>query len=493
MAATQVQRIAVVGDDIAGPVVATALAASLQGSDTKITLVRQKDEIPASDVQVFRGGGGGFHDVLGIDETEVQDRAGGVFGLGTRYRGFRQDDRDLLVPLGGHGMTLRLVDFHHYFLKLRAAGGDGADYNDYSLPAAAAAAGHFTPRDAADNPVLRTVAYDICVDRDRYSKYMLERAVELGISIVEGAVGTAELDGDACLDTIVLADGNRIAADFFVDCSDSRSLIDAVEPKQEFLDWSGWLPCDRIATLRTESATRPRLFTSIEAHDDGWIQRMTLQESAVTSFAFSSRLAGDAKVRRALAASAGAADAGGVRIHQQRSGCFARHWIRNCVAIGPAAVTVEPMEVSALQIVQSSVLRLLGMLPRQRISTMLAREYDRVSHDELDNVRDYQALRYVLANRSKGAFWENLAQAELPETLRTRIDLFSGFGRFTRGDHLMLNQANWVSSFLNFGFWPSSYDPMADMIDEQRMKADLERFRNEVRDVSTAEGRLHLA
>jgi tryptophan halogenase len=154
------------------------------------------------------------------------------------------------------------------------------------------------------------------------------------------------------------------------------------------------------------------------------------------------------------------------------------------VAIGPAAATLDPVEVSTLHVVQSFILRLLAMLPRRKVSTMLAEEYNRVTLDELTNIRDYQALRYALASRSEGIFWENLAQAKRPESLQGRIDLFRDFGRFARGDHQMLRQADWVSSFLNFGFWPSSYDPIADMIDEKRMKAQLERFRKEVQEAA---------
>jgi tryptophan halogenase len=166
MAATEVERFVVVGDEVVGPVVAAALAISLRGSDTKISLIQPDDEVPASDIQVFRGGAEGFHQVLGIDEAQVKDRTNGVFGLGTRYRGFGADERDVFVPLGSHGLTLRLVDFHHYFLKLRAEGGDD-HYNAYSLPAAAAATGDFTPSPPSEDRVLGTAAYDIYVDRDR--------------------------------------------------------------------------------------------------------------------------------------------------------------------------------------------------------------------------------------------------------------------------------------------------------------------------------------
>jgi tryptophan halogenase len=483
MAATEVERIVVVGDEVIGTVVAAALAISLRGSGTRISLLLPDDGTPASDIQVFRGGAGEFHQVLGIDEAQLKDRTNGVFGLGTRYRGFGADERDTFVPTGSHGLTLRLVNFHHYFLKLRAEGGDD-NYNAYSLPAAAAATGHFTPPAESDDSVLATAAYDLYVDRDRYTRYMRKCAESLGVAVIQATVGTVEVDDDGCLDAVVFMDGNRIDGDFFVDCSTNRLLIDHLDAEQTFLDWSNSLPCDRVATVRTRGVAQPDLFAVIEANDYGWMQRWMTTDSTVISLAYCSQYADDNLAREVLAKHVNEADGSGIRVREQQAGSLARHWIRNCVAIGPAAATLDTVEVSTLHVVQSFILRLLAMLPRRKVSTMLAEEYNRVALDELTNLRDYQALRYALAGRRKGIFWENLAQAKRPESLQGRIDLFREFGRFARGDHQILRQADWVSSFLNFGFWPSSYDPIADMIDEKRMKAQLERFRKEVQEAA---------
>ena len=161
-------------------------------------------------------------------------------------------------------------------------------------------------------------------------------------------------------------------------------------------------------------------------------------------------------------------------------GSYAAPWIKNCVAIGPAVVTLEPMEVSSMHLAHMSILRLLAMLPRTKISVMLSEEYNRATNTEVASARDYQILRYALAGRSKGPFWENVGQVKSPDSLQRRIDLFKAHGRFTRVDHELLSQANWVSSFVNLGSWPSSYDPLADMIDEQRMKKELSQFKDNV-------------
>ena len=53
---------------------------------------------------------------------------------------------------------------------------------------------------------------------------------------------------------------------------------------------------------------------------------------------------------------------------------------------------------------QSSLLRLLAMLPRQRVNAVLAEEFNRVARAELESVRDYQLLRYVLSGRRDTPF-----------------------------------------------------------------------------------------
>ncbi len=479
MAATEVKHIVIAGNGATGAVAAAAAAISLRGSDIKITLIQSPDEIATAPVEISHGGTQEFHQLFGIDEPALISKTNGAIGLGTRYRGFRSDEQDAFVPLGSHGMTLRLVDFHHYAAKLRAEGSD-EDYNGYSLPATAAATGRFTPPGDAEDPVLKTVAYDIYVDRDRYALYMLERAAELEVTVIDATVGAVDLDSDGAIKALVLADGNRIDGDFFIDCSDNRSSIGHMDTAQEFLDWSSWLPCDRVASVRTKKLMQPELFTSIEAHDNGWLQRTMLGDMTVSSFVYCSQYADDVFARRFLEENVNGAEAGDVRVAERCTGSYAAHWVKNCVAIGPPAVTLEPMEVSSMHLVHSSILRLLAMLPRRKISAMLSEEYNRATSAEVASARDYQILRYALAGRSKGPFWENVGQVQNPDSLQRRIDLFRRHGRFTRGDHEFLSKANWVSSFINFGFWPSSYDPLADMIDEQRMRNEVSRFKKNV-------------
>jgi len=476
MMTSDVREIVITGTGAAASAVAVAMAVSLQGSGIGVTLLLSPSPGGPRSVDVFRGGPHGFHTSLGIEEAAFFRQSNAVHGMGTRYRGLSESGEDVFVPLGSHGMTLRLVDFHHYVAKLRAE--DGAqDFNAWSAAAAAARKGRFDPAQANIERALRLLEYDVYVDHDTYLDTMLTHATSLGVKVVRQSPVTAELNAAGMLESVTLADDNTLHGDFFLDCSEDRSLISHVAIDDEFHDWSSWLAADRMVSLPAPPPATPDLFASIEANDAGWLLRSSTRGLATGSFVYDSSEIDDKEAVGRLATWLPGAAPDDAHVAQFRPGRYARHWYRNCVAIGPAAAALAPMEVSPLQLTHSAILRLLAMLPRHKDSPMLAEEFNRMTNVEIDGARDYQLLRPALADRQAGQFWQQTRETQWPDSLQQRIDLFRSRGRFTPRDHEFFSKSNWVSSFINFGLWPASYDPLADMIDEKRMRADLVRFR----------------
>jgi tryptophan halogenase len=471
-----VQKVVIAGTGPAAAAAAVAMAASLRGSGKSITLLLSPNPDLLRSIEVFRGGPQGFHARLGIDESRLCQNTNAVYGMGTRYRGLSESKDDVFVPLGSHGKTLRLVDFHHYVAKLRAE--DGAQhFNDWSTAATAAGKGRFDPVQADIEPALRLFEYDIYVNCDSYLDAILAHASGMGVRIIRQSPLSAELNTAGVIESVRLGDGSSLHGDFFIDCSEDRFLIRHVAPDDEFRDWSSWLACDRLVPLSTSPQQTPSLFTSIEAHDSGWMTQLSTRTLAAGRFVYDSSSINDDQAVEELAnflPGVVPEDAQPVRF---RSGRFTRHWEKNCVAIASAAAVLAPIEISPLQLAHSAILRLLAMLPRYKRSPMLAAEFNRMTNAEVDSARDYQLLRTAVATRQTGRFWQQAQRTRWPDSLLRRIDLFRSRGRFTTREHEFFTKSNWISSFLNFGVWPESYDPLADMIDEQRMRADLVRFR----------------
>lgn len=475
-----VRKIVIAGTGAAASAVAVATAVSLQGSGISITLLLSPNSQKSSRVEVFRGGPLGFHTKLGIDESALCRQTNAVYGMGARYRGLSESGEDIFVPLGTHGKTLRLVDFHHYVAKLRVE--DGAQhFNNWSAAATAARTGRFDPAQADLEPALRLLEYDLHVDSDRYLDAMLAHASALGVRVVRQSPLNSELNAEGMLESVTLDDGSSLQGDFFIDCSEDRLLIRHVTSDDDFCDWSSWFACDRLASLSVKSQQTPRLFTSIEAHNAGLLSQLSTRALATSWFIYDSSSINDEQVVEQLAKTLPGAAPEDAQTAPFRSGGHSRHWEKNCVAMGSAAAVLAPLEVSPLQLAQSAILRLLAMLPRHQHSPMLAAEFNRISNAEIDSARDYQLLRLAVTSRQTGGFWQQTQRTRWPDSLLRRIDLFRSHGRFTARDHEFFTKANWISSLVNFGVWPASYDPLADMIDEQRMRDDLVRFKKSLR------------
>lgn len=474
---SEIQRIVIIGPAEAAAA-ACAFAISLRGSGLGIVFAEVPDDASAAPYVLSRGGAHGFHQLLGLDEAGIVGESGGGYLLGTRFRGFLESGHDVTVPLGSHGEPLRLVDFHQYVAKLGAAG-ERIALNDFSLPAVAARRGSFDPARDASSLAGRTIGYDLCLNRERFAALMRRLATDNGVSTVSGIIATVHVD-DGLVTSLELDGGEAVPGDLFIDCSSGRVVASRVVSDAGFQGWSAWFPGNRIARVSVDAEGSKDLMATIEADDFGWTSRTCVDDALVCAYTYSSDCLEDDTAPDRLARQLGGIDPADISVNALRTGRQSEHWLGNCVALGPAASTLEPMEVSPMHLLQSSVLRLLAMLPRERRSPGLADEFNRTTNAELDEIRDYQLLRYALATRTQGPFWKQVGGIQFPESIRRRIELFMTHGRFTKGEPALLSKAQWISSFVNFGAEPGSYDPVADMIDMERMRADIDRFRADV-------------
>jgi len=446
-----VQHIVVVGNDGAACAAATALAISLQGSLVEVSLLRPAPDAAINPIEVCTGGPESFHQVLGLDEQVLRKDATTAISLGTRYS---VSATDFFLPLGHHGKTLRLVDFHHYVAKRRAEG-HADELNAYSLPAAQAASGQFQLQGDPTEDAAKTFAYELNVDRECYAAFLLSRAAELGVAVVEASVTAVELDDEAAIAALALSNGTRLEADLYVDCSADRCVAGCLDGADDFDDWSRWFHIRGEESSGVEQGASPDLFACVEATDTGWLHGISTGNNSVSTVMTVGEIPKDS------------GDVGPV------VGKYTRPWVKNCIAVGRAAATAVPLEVSVLQLAHNSILRLLAMLPREPANTAVSAEFNRIFNAELDGVRDYQLLPFALMRGQA----DTAGRSGLPDSLQERIELFSSHGRFTPKDNEFFGKARWVSAFINSGAWPESYDPLADMIDEERMHRDLRQFR----------------
>jgi tryptophan halogenase len=88
-----------------------------------------------------------------------------------------------------------------------------------------------------------------------------------------------------------------------------------------------------------------------------------------------------------------------------RSGHRETFWKRNCVAVGLAAGFLEPLEASAIVLVELSAKFIAEQMPVCReVMDLIAARFNATTHYRWGRIIDFLKLHYVLTKRSDTAF-----------------------------------------------------------------------------------------
>ena len=116
-----------------------------------------------------------------------------------------------------------------------------------------------------------------------------------------------------------------------------------------------------------------------------------------------------------------------VRAIDIRSGHREKFWERNCVAIGLSAGFLEPLEASALVLIELSARMIAEQMPTDRAAMdIVARRFNRKFLYRWDRIIDFLKLHYVLTQRDDSDFWrDNKNPESIPESLQELLELWA--------------------------------------------------------------------
>ena len=120
----------------------------------------------------------------------------------------------------------------------------------------------------------------------------------------------------------------------------------------------------------------------------------------VYSSAHTSDDAAEAALRRYVQATGGPADIATPRKLSFQPGYRRKFWHRNCVAIGLSAGFVEPLEASALALIELSAALLSDEMPATRAAMdIVAQRFNDTFSYRWERVIDFLKLHYALTRR----------------------------------------------------------------------------------------------
>jgi tryptophan halogenase len=470
--------IAIVGGGMAAWMTAAALANAFKGrGHITVTETPQPASVAFDEgaIPTIRG----FNTSLGIAEDDFIRETGAVFSLGTEFRGWAGADSAFFHPYGQIGTGIGSVGFHHCWFRLRKLGLADA-LGEYSLAAVAASLGRFA-RPAADaSSVLSSYSYGFHFEAAKYTAMLRAYALARGVTVKSCKTVDAVLRGDdGFIDYLVLDKSEELQADLYVDCSGAFGALIERALRTGFEDWSHWLPCNRAIVCDSAGGTAP--MTQIAARDAGWQWRIPMQHRTSHGLVYCSRFTDDWAARNALLGQIGAPPAAEPVLAQFTNGRRKKLWNKNCVAIGEAAVFLEPLESTSVHLVQSGIARLLQLLPAGRFDPAVADEYNRLTTAEFEGIRDFLVLHYCANNAGPSPLWEYCRTMSVPDSLAYKIEMFRSRGRVPLHAEEVFYLPAWLSVLVGLGIEPLRHHPFADGIELETLKKQTRLIRTVVR------------
>ena len=412
----------------------------------------------------------GFHADLGLGIDDTVLRTGSAYRLGSLFSGWAQGLPDYVHAYGGHGAPLGGVSFHLLWARAAIEGATPL-FETLSSAAMLARAGRFIPPSGEPGAPFSEHEFGLTLDVDRYADMLRAFSQHIGVRVQHGALEKVELRGaDGFIDALHLDDGNTLRAELFLDCTGPEALLHAALDTARD-DWSHWLPCDRLIFAEGPPPAGPPLLDTVTATATGWRWTTATPAAALHGIAYASSYSSDEAAAETLHAATGAlADSAPVTI---APGARPQPWLRNCVAIGDAAVTLEPLEWTNLHLAHSAIDRLITMLPARDWSPVESADYNRQALAEAGRVRDFAALHYAVARRDE-PFWRARAAVEPPASLAHSLTLFRERGRLPFHEEETFARDSWLAVLFGQGVLPRRADPLTESVPREEVRRAME-------------------
>lgn len=470
-----IRNILIVGGGTSGWMAAACFAKMLAPMNIKITLVESSEIATVGVGEATIPPILDFIRLLGIDEQDFIRATQASFKLAIRFVDWRELGQSYWHQFGTVGANIDGVEFYQHWLKsLRA--GNSAAFTDYAPAIVMAQKNKFSQSAMEPRQPLSGAKYALHFDATLVAAYLRRYAEQQGVQRIDGKVNSFMLTDDGAIADVILEGGQKLTADFFIDCSGSRGLLIEEALATGYENWSNFLPCDSAVVAQTTNEGAPPPYTQSTALTSGWQWRIPLQHRTGNGYVFCSRYSdlptAEELFRRNLK---------GTLLTEPRflnfvTGKRKKLWNKNCIAVGLASGFLEPLESTSIHLAMKSILKFVEMLP-SNLTNMLPtqKEYNRVMDAEYTSVRDFIVLHYCTTKRTDSDFWRACRAMEIPDSLRIRLELFAAQGRLYRDEFDLFTPNSWYAVLDGMGVRPTGYDPLVDLSRYEEVTAMMSR------------------
>lgn len=427
-----IKQVIIVGGGTAGWLTAANLAKqfnSTEPSAIQVTLIESPD-IPTIGV-----GEGTWPTMrktlakLGISETTFLKKCNASFKQATKFVNWKQAPENGINNHYYHLFTSLLdpVDFNLApYWNLGEIGQNKSYADSISMQATICELG-LAPKLITNKEFEGIQNYAYHLDAGLFTDLLREHATsKLGVKHISANVTSVNLDQDGFIDSINTDTEGNIEGDFFVDCTGFKSLLIGDALGIEFKKVNDTLLTDHAVTIQVPHQPDSIIASSTisTAQEAGWTWDIALANRRGTGYVYSSAHTSHERAEEVLREYIGPqADKLDARLIKMNVGYREKFWHKNCFAIGLSAAFVEPLEASAIFLIEASGNMLAELFPRDRSSMKLVEEKVNKSFKfRWDKTIDFIKMHYYLSKRDEPFWQDNKKLSTVPDSLLASLE-----------------------------------------------------------------------
>lgn len=436
MTDTPIKNVVILGGGSAGWLTAGVIAAEhsgLGGEGLSITVVESPD------VPIIGVGEGTWPSMrgtlkkIGISETDLFRECEASFKQGAKFAKWTTGAEDdfyyhpLVLPQGFYE-----VDSVLPWLESN----NGKSFADTVSCQSAICEKGLAPKQITTPEYAAIANYAYHLNATKLGQFLQKHCKEkLGVKhVLDHVVSVKSSEGGDISGLETKANG-IVKGDLFIDCSGLNSLLLGRHYEIPFESKKHLLFNDVAIAVQVPYKTENDPIAShtiSTAQSSGWIWDIGLPSRRGVGAVFSSAHISDEKAQEELknyvAASIGheSAEALSYRKISINPGHRKIFWHKNCVAVGMAAGFLEPLEASALVLIESAAGMISNELPATRsVMDIVAKRYNQRFKYYWDTIIDFLKLHYILTQRRDTEYWcDNQAENTIPDHLKEKIALW---------------------------------------------------------------------
>jgi len=364
---------------------------------------------------------------IGVSEDEFVKFCDATFKQGSKFNGWVTGDEDdyYYHPFEAPADFSKINPVNAWIQS-----GSSDSFSNYVCAQEHVCQKHLSPKRNNSPEYSGYTNYGYHLNSGKFSAFIRTHCTDkLDVGFISDDVTSIHTNSDETIKAVETATGKVISGKVFIDCTGFSSILIGKHYKTDFHDVSKTLFVDTAlaAHVPYDSSENIPSQTNSTAQSAGWIWDIGLPSRRGVGYVYSSQYIDDATAERELNAYILKTNPDIPDIEFRkipiRSGYRKEAWVKNCVAIGLANGFLEPLEASAMIMIEVAANFIADNQTEILSDPDAFRDsFNAQSNQHWHDIIKFLKLHYVLSQRNEPFWVDNRAPETIPNDLLQALE-----------------------------------------------------------------------